>query len=460
MNYSLFGVLASIVFLGTACSKQRSKMNTIDWSSDSHHSLSALVENSQGKTVAAISSKYGQIEIQNQTVDGFEIDGAFVKKIKNNQGQATRINALLESREISSFNKARWNLARKNKERYLETILSKENHLENKKIESFDLKLASEDEDLLPRWFLKYFETNGELWQIIFSYNLNILSQSRMGSEFEVTSAWVYPKGPKYGNLQQVYLMNLSKGDELMSNRIKVSSADQTKIQVSGQPLQFTISDKRFDQVQSFYLSQKALAWFAKEFGVQYNSILDLEIHVGAPEKTNTAFYYSGRVRLGAGDDIVYKKIPWDPSIVTHESSHFVIDMISHLPFQGEGGSLNEAFADYFTAVILDNPILGEGAYLQGPYKRRIDIFKKYSEKTGGLYADSLIVSSLLWDLNQKLGEKKGLLIAFKTLHNLNPQSTLDSFKSELVAQSVSNLNLIDQAKVTTSLNQREWNMM
>ena len=97
---------------------------------------------------------------------------------------------------------------------------------------------------------------------------------------------------------------------------------------------------------------------------------------------------------------------------------------------------------------------------MQGAYTRRIDIFKKYSEKNGGLYADSLIVSSLLWDLNQKLGEKKGLLIAFKTLQNLNPLSTLESFKSELVAQSVSNLNLVDQAKVTTSLNQREWNLM
>ncbi len=460
MVYSLFCVLASIVFLGTACSKQRSKMNTIDWSSSSNHTLSPLVDRSQGKTVAAISSKYGQIEIQNQTVDGFEIDGAYLKKINNNQGHATRIQALLESREISPFNKARWNLARKNKERYLKTILSKEDHLKDKKIESFELKLVSEDEDLLPRWFLNYSKSNGELWQVILSYNLNILSQNRIGSEFEATSAWVYPKGPKYGNLQQVYLLNLSKGDELKSNFLKVSSADQTKVQVSGEPLQFTISDKRFDQLQSFYLSQKAMNWFTKEFGVKYSSILDLEIHVGAPEKTNTAFYYSGRVRLGSGDDIVYKKIPWDPSIVTHESSHFVIDMISHLPFQGEGGSLNEAYADYFTATILDNPILAEGTYLQGAYTRRIDIFKKYSEKNGGLYADSLIVSSLLWDLNQKLGEKKGLLIAFKTLQNLNPQSTLDSFKSELVAQSVSNLNLIDQAKVTTSLSQREWNLM
>lgn len=447
-----------ILFLLTAsCSRPSYKMKTIDWSSESGQPMSVELETIQGKNISFLYSKYGQTEIQNQEISGIEVDGAFLKKNKNTEGQLTRVQGQFEAKKISVFHNARWNLARKNKFFVLKGLRKNNQFLENKEIQSFDLKLVSKDDQLVPFWFLKYFETSGELWQSTFSYRLKLISNIRLGSAYDVTPAWVYPKGPKYGDLQQVYLLDLMKGDELISKSLKVTSADNTKVQVSGQPLQFIISDQRFDQVQSFYLSQKTLDWFEKNFNVQYPAILDLQIHVGAPEKTNTAFYYQGHVRLGAGDDIIYSKIPWDPSIVTHESSHFIIDLLAHLPFDGEGGSLNEAFADYFAASILDNPLLGESSYLQGPCKRRIDLIKKFSEKTGGLYADSIIVSSLLWELNKKLGSAKGLMLAFKTLQNLNPQSNFNFFRLELIKQMHQDLELPDQLTVANILRNRDW---
>lgn len=446
-----------LFFMITSCAKHSLPLTTVDWTANSGTPLSSEVENIQGDAISSINSKYGKVEIQKQSLDGFEVEGSYLKKINDPNGQLVRVQAHYQTKNISTFHKARWGLARKNKLSILKDLMAKNQDLAKKDIQSFNLKLVSEDSALVPRWFLNYFESNGELWQDIFSYDLKRLSKTQLGSQMAVTPAWVYPKGPKHGDLIQVYLQNLSYGDGLMSKILKVSSADNTKIHVSGEPLQFGTNDNRFDQVQSFYLSQKTLGWFEKTFSIQYFDALDLQINVGAPEKTNTAFYYQGHVRLGMGDDMIYSKIPWDPSIVTHESAHFVIDMLAHLPFQGQGGSINEAFADYFAASILDNPVLGEASYLPAPFKRRIDLMKKYSEITGGLYGDSVIVSSLLWELNQKLGLGKGLMLAFKTLQNLNPQSSFKSFNRELLKQAELTFEGPEQLKVSNVLIERGW---
>jgi hypothetical protein len=445
------------VFLLAACSQQHSKMNYIDWSKDSGEKMNAASEKLAGDPISVVTSKYGKVEFQNQKISGLEVDQSFVKKVADSQGELIRLQAQYESSEVSKLKLLAWSRAQRNKDSTLATLIKLHPELKNKKIESFKLKLVSEGGGLKPRWFLSYSEPNGELWEATFAYSLQSLSVAKMGSGYDVISAWVYPKGPKKSDLQEVYLFNLLKADELMSSLLKVTSADNTKIQVSGQPLQFTISDARFDQVQTFYLSQKTLEWFSKTFDIHFDNVLDVEVNVGAPDKTNTAFYYGGKVRLGTGDDVVYSKIPWDPSIVTHESSHFVIDLLAHLPFQGEGGSLNEAYADYFAATLLDNPRLAEASYLQGSYKRRIDEAKKYSSKNGGLYNDSLIVSSLLWDINQKFTTQKGLALAFQTLQNLNPQSTFDSFNSELRKQATKVLSAPENQKFVALLKEREW---
>jgi Zn-dependent metalloprotease len=131
---------------------------------------------------------------------------------------------------------------------------------------------------------------------------------------------------------------------------------------------------------------------------------------------------------LGLGDDQTYSHIPQDPSIVIHESVHALVDSIARLPYEGEGGSLNEAFADFFTALQLDNPNMGEAAYLKGPYRRTLANDFKLADKTGGLYHDSGIVSGALWDLRKSLGQDKARQIALSTLNRLTPGSDLADF--------------------------------
>jgi len=48
-----------------------------------------------------------------------------------------------------------------------------------------------------------------------------------------------------------------------------------------------------------------------------------------------------------------------DPSVVFHEVAHAYVDELAGLPSQGEGGALNEGFADFFAAAIADNPAIG-----------------------------------------------------------------------------------------------------
>jgi Zn-dependent metalloprotease len=147
-----------------------------------------------------------------------------------------------------------------------------------------------------------------------------------------------------------------------------------------------------------------------------------------------------------------------DPSVVTHEVAHAVIEQVSHLSTEGEGGSLNEAFADYFAASILDNPKMGEVSYVEGPYRRDIDNDATLAGRNGGLYHDSLIVSGTLWALRQALGTDAGQAVAFKTLSRLNADSNLVDFKTQLTQALAVGLSPDQTHKAQAVLAARGWN--
>ncbi len=147
-----------------------------------------------------------------------------------------------------------------------------------------------------------------------------------------------------------------------------------------------------------------------------------------------------------------------DPSVVTHEVAHAVIEQVSHLSTEGEGGSLNEAFADYFAASILENPKMGEVSYVEGPFRRDIDNDATLPGRNGGLYHDSLIVSGTLWSLRQALGPAEGQAVAFKTLARLNADSNLMDFKAQLAQVLASGPGPEQKRKAQAVLTARGWN--
>ncbi len=444
-----------VVFM-VGCSQPTSSKIDLEWTPESG-ALPASLEKIQTENKSTLRAGDQQIEFLHQTLGGIEVSDSYVKKTKTSDGALKKVQAHFETASVSKLSLMRWQMARKNKSATLQKLLHAEASLKDKKIESFDLNISTHGQDVAPVWILEYSDKSGEIWQAKYSYNLGPLSLEKVGSELDITPAWVYPQGPKKSSLQEVEIANLLKGKDLVSALLKVSSATELHIDVEGEPLQFNLTDSRFDQVQTFYVAQKTLNWFADNFQIFPSQSLDIQVHMGAPDKTNTAFYYSGKIRLGVGDDVIFSKIPWDPSIVAHETSHFIIDLTAHLPAQGEGGSLNEAYADFFAAAMLNNPKIAEASYLKEPFRRRIDTPKKYSEKNGGLYSDSQIVSSLLWEIYRTYGSKNGLALAYQVLQNLTPQSNLQSFKEELLKKSTVILSPIELRSFNAMLKEREW---
>jgi Zn-dependent metalloprotease len=284
------------------------------------------------------------------------------------------------------------------------------------------------------------------------------LSIQKVSSAFEQGRGFVFPAGPKQSSLSEVIFTQLL-GDGLLSKTShKVTSQAPQQAQSANETFNYEPSDVRFDQVQTFYFVDQALHFFKQQLGVTIPFFIDVQTDVGSPEKTNAMFYYHGAVRLGSGDGISYTNIMKDPSIVTHETCHALIEALAHLPMgQGEGGSINEGFADFFATSFLGNPNLAEVAFIKGPYKRTVNNDMKLSEKNGGLYHDSLIVSGTFYEIKKQIGTKPSLDLAVKTLMRMGPSGNLGNFKQNVLF--ALDQGFTDEQKKTVSdvLAQKGW---
>jgi Zn-dependent metalloprotease len=183
-----------------------------------------------------------------------------------------------------------------------------------------------------------------------------------------------------------------------------------------------------------------------------------VQLRAGFPEKTNTAFYYKGQVRIGDGDGVAYQAIPRDPSIVSHEVMHSIIESLSGMSSEGEAGSLNEGFADFLTAAIWDNPLMGHTAYKKGPFKRTVSNTITLAEKNGGLYHDSGILSGTFWEVRYALGSDKSQRLALKTITRLGAQPKFSDLKPAVIdAMKSLSWSLVDSTRVEDILNNRGW---
>jgi len=306
-------------------------------------------------------------------------------------------------------------------------------------------------------WKIILEDKEGILRAYFVNRDFEIVSEERLGSNYIDASASLFPNGPLKSSLQEVLLQQLIDNKTLASNHVKISTAsDQVAAPGDNHLMNFPVDDLRFSQVQVFFYMSQALAWFEKNLGFQLPFVLEAETQMGYPDKTNTAFYFQHKIRLGEGDGEDYEHIPMDPSIVIHESTHAVVEAVAGLRYDGEGGSLNEAYADFFAAVQLNNPKMGEAAYRKGAFKRNIDNTMKLQEKNGGLYHDSGIVSGLLWAFTKDIGISEAVSIAWQTLLRLNPGSDFDGFKRELLTN-VEKESPDVQKRLQAELRNRGW---
>jgi hypothetical protein len=76
---------------------------------------------------------------------------------------------------------------------------------------------------------------------------------------------------------------------------------------------------------------------------------------------------------------------------------------------------------------------MGEVSYVPGPYRRSVENEVKLSDKNGGLYHDSGIVSGVLWELYKKVGTEKSIDLALKLLISLDPKSDIADFQKRIL---------------------------
>ena len=452
MKYTSLHSTALIAFMMLTSCQNKSEMKTLSWAEGaSHQALKEINSINTTDTKTSAFYKDQKIEISQQSFNDVKVEDTFVKKIYTDKKKVIAADAQFVSYGL--FQTRKLQTKDVNFEKIIEDLKS---NINSNKLRKYDFTpFIKHTESGLQQWLAVKYELNdGTLWQADFDQDKKFIQTRRLGSDFDTTQAHVYLKGPKLSSLTDVLLEQISLSPSVNNASIFVDSEADKKIASITPQLKFDPKDERFDQIQAFYYLDQAQSWMKEHLKVRFPEKLTAVVNVGFPEKTNTAFYFQNKIRLGHGDDENYTMMASDPSIVYHESFHALVDGLAALPFEKEGGSLNEAFADFFTCVALNRPYLGESSYLKGPYKRSVLNAKKLEEKTGGLYGDSLIISGLLWDIKEKLTAEKALDLATETLVQLNPSSEFKDFNMALLKAS-QKLTAEDKAVVQNSLKQR-----
>jgi len=460
-------LVLSSFFLLVACSPSND-FETLHVSSDTseQEKLLALQKIYSVETVQTdhVDVQNSKIEWKRQIYGGLPILNSWIKTVSTEQNKNDLVGAKIVLTPSGKISKSP-----------LQDQISAESEIYKKiatrlkgfKIESVRTYWLERNKKLISVYEVLGISKNHQLMAVhLDTKGLRKVNQTPVGSHFSQLSeneivdlkAFVFPDGPRRSPLTEVELTQVLKGITLNSKKINVYSSSGENVSIGSNPLHFDVGDPRFNQVQAFFILQKANDWFEKNLGWTWAGQLAVETEIGYPDQTNAMFYYQNKIRLGKGDGVLYKNIPQDPSIVVHEGVHSIVDRIARLPFQGEGGSLNEAYSDFIAAAYLDRPQIGDAAYLKGQFKRDISIPKSWSERSGGLYGDSLIVSSFFWELTQEIGKDSTLKLAIHTLRKLFPDETLDRFKEKLLASSRQTLNKEELTKFESLLKTRGWN--
>lgn len=351
--------------------------------------------------------------IQQQNVAGVPVEGSYRKVVRRGDTLAWVKAHYISAQELPS-------------ERAIQEQLSSTDGLEAKSKKVAYASGCAKIYNLKPllRWRRGAFRlvftrdcesTDGTLQQLAFNNQGRMLTREGVGSHFNWGNARVmlFPKGPKLSNLETTDVAISAQPFFLQTPQVEVTSDAGIKIRHLNELEMVRTGDPSFDMVQAYFFTSNALSWAEKQFGVNIDR-LKVRTHVGHPEKSNVAFYFGREIRLGEGDDISFSKIAWDPSIVVHEVMHGVIEALTGLPFKGEQGTMQEAFADSLTALHLSSPLMGAAAYKNGAYQRNLENQMKLSDRNGKMYHDSLIISGTIWEIKESVGDSSALdLITF-----------------------------------------------
>lgn len=455
--------MRKVVFLvGFICilgCQKNLEMTTVRWSSNQDALKPEIQSNLFGNAEATVKVFDEIVERSNQKVGGALVEAAYLQKITNDKGQLKYVNAQFAERDFTTLTAQaeqmrlqRFKALEIVKRKYLE--LGRANYI-------FEPEVIISGKQTEPKLQYKFEylpHDSSAVYSMRVSPAYAIESIKRVEHCFQESRSFVFPIGPRLSDLMETMLKPLLGDGSLSSPRVNISSEDGQKVVAENGEFLFGPEDSRFDHVQAFFFAQKTLTYAENNWELSLPFPVKIGLRAGYPKKTNTAYYYKGLIRLGDGDDVGYKHIPRDPSIVSHEVAHAIIDSLSGMGTEGEAASINEAFADYLTASMWENPELGHTAFMRRPFTRTVNIATHFSEKNGGLYHDSGILSGTFWDIEKQLGAKETQKLALKTIVRLGAQPSFADVRPAVVdAMKAAGLKAEGIASVTSILNARGW---
>ena len=405
----------------------------------------------------SVESSGERIDYSEQKIGNYPIEDSYHKLIFQGTKPVFQSFAVVEDRRIQRIEKKAKALSNKKEILWADFITENPKYKDLILQESVQVVIVNDQGNLTPAICGKMQEKAGNLFEACIDRKSKLLRERKLGSAMDdsQTKTLIFPKGPKHSDLASVLVPRILISEGVKSNWVEVNTEGPLKI-LKNSVLEIQPQDERFDQTQAFFFANQMFAWLEKNEILNQPVPLKITTQIGYPDKTNTAFYFGGRIRLGTGDDVVYSRIPWDPSIVMHEVSHAVIESIAHLPFEGEGGAINEGYADLFASFLLNNPHMGENSYKPAPFRRSADTFLKMSEKTGGLYHDAAIVSGFFWAQKSFLTDEKIIQYAVRVLNRLGPDTDFEKFRLTLKEQKDVLFSGLELQKINQLLKDRE----
>lgn len=399
------------------------------------------------------------IENYKQKVGGAIIDDSFLQKISSKSGDLQFLNAEYQFDLINSTLSSQADQMYQRRFIALE-LIKKENRTLQAAQHIFEPEVHISGTEIQPQLYyqFEFIPANGNgVYSMRVSPSYAIDSIKRIEKCFEDNRSFVFPTGPRLSDLIETILTPLFGDGTLRNDRIGVSSLNGQPVHAENGEFVFSPEDPRFDQVQAFFFAQKTLDYAETHWDFTLPFTVEMELNAGYPEKTDLMYYHKRLIRLGEGH-LNYKNIPRDPSIVTHEVSHAIIDAISAMDSEGETGAINEGFADYITATIWQIPELGHTAYIKRPFTRTVDVPTLYTEKNGGTYHDSGILSGTFWEIEKHLGTAKTQKLALKTIARLgaHPQF-VDIYPAALDAAKAASLTTDEINTINGIFSKRQW---
>lgn len=399
------------------------------------------------------------VERSQQKIGGAIVESSFLQKITNSEGKTQFLKAQYEEKSFS-FLESKAETLRTMRYKALEIVKRKHlGLLQAQHIFDPDVILSGSEDNPKLQYQFEYIPKNGGgAYSMRVSPSYAIESIIRADHCFQESRSLVFPSGPKFSELMETLLTTLLGDGTLSSPQIIVTSADGKKAMADRGEFIYSPEDERFNQVQAFFFAQKVLNYARTNWDFNLPFTLNIGLKSGFPLRTIDMYYHRGYIGLGEGDGEIYRNIPRDPSVVTHEVSHAIIDALSGMSNEGASTSINEGFADYLTASIWEIPELAHSSYLKAPFKRTVDNKIRYSEKNGGTYHDSGIVSGTFWEIEKRIGRSKGQMLALKTIVRLSKKPSLtDIHSATLDASKSGQFSETEISTIREVLSEREW---